>query len=59
MGIQFWLIVIAIVVVIYAIRYIIKKVVYTGADAISNAYKRKKNQENSDNTENLSDRYKK
>ena len=58
MAIVFWVVVALIVLAVYAIRYIIKKAIYTGVDEVSNAYKRKKNSETSDTSENLSDRYK-
>lgn len=44
--------------VIYLIvSYVGNKIVDKGSDAISNAYKRKKNSESGEKTENLSDRY--
>lgn len=58
-SIKFWIVVILIVLAMYAIRYVVSVVVNKGADEISNAYKRKKNAENKDTSENLSDRYKK
>ena len=49
---------IGVVVVIMVIRFIIKKGVDKGADAIQNAYRRKKEAESPARQENLSDRYK-
>lgn len=57
-AIKFWGLIILIVLAAYAIRYIIAKIIHAGADEISNAYKRKKNNEAQDSSESLSDRYK-
>ena len=59
MGVEFWIVVVLLVLAAYAIRYAIRKVVYKGTDALTNAYRRKKNGESGDQSENLSDRYKK
>lgn len=48
----------AVIGVIYlVVSYVGNKIVDKGSDAINNAYKRKKNLENDEKTENLSDRY--
>lgn len=50
---------IAITTLIYVVRYIMHKAIDAGADAIENAYKRKKESEKAESSENLADRYKK
>ncbi len=45
-------------VVILLINYIVRAVVNKGADAISNAMAEKKNKKNTDESENLADRFK-
>lgn len=50
-------VIIGVTFIIYLVRYLIAKVFYMGADAISNAYKRSKNAQEDNNTGNLSDRY--
>lgn len=57
--VKFWIIVVLVVLAGYALRYVLNKVLNKGADAVSNAYKRRKNEETVDRSENLSDRYKK
>lgn len=45
------------VIAIFIIRYVIKYVAYKGVDTIGNAIKKKQNEENPDNTEDLANRY--
>ena len=48
----------AFVALIYLIRFLVKKAVYKGSDAIENAVRRNKNENSSNESQNLSDRYK-
>lgn len=59
MGIVILVAAIGITALIYVIRYVLYKAVDAGTDAIENAYKRKKENENPKSSENLADRYKK
>jgi len=51
------LIIAGLTIVLLAIRYIIKKAVHSGVDAISNAITDKKNKDNPPQQENRADRY--
>ena len=51
------LVAIAIVGLIYLIRYCVTKAVDKGADAVENAIKRKKNAASDNESENLADRF--
>ena len=42
---------------VYLIRYVVSKVLHTGADAITNKLADRKNEDNSRNSERLSDTY--
>lgn len=57
-GVVIFLFFVVIGVIYLVVSYIGNKIVDKGSDAINNAYKRKKNSEGEDKTENLSDRYK-
>ncbi len=61
MGLEMKIFLAAIVLttIVYVIRYVVHKVFDAGADAISNAYKRSKNDKDSNVVENLSDYYEK
>lgn len=50
---------IAITTLIYVVRYVMNKAFDAGADAIKNAYGRKKESKKTESSENLVDRYKK
>lgn len=57
MEVKFWLVVLALTVACYLLRYILRKAANAGRDAVSNAHKRKKNQTSPEQEENLLDRY--
>ena len=42
----------------YGIRFLVRKIMYTGTDALENAYKHRKNNKQRNSPENLADRYK-
>lgn len=51
------LLIIGVVVIVFVIRFAIRALVNKGADAVTNAIRRKQNQNNPARTENLADRY--
>lgn len=56
-GVVLVLFFLAVGVIYLIVSYVGNKIVDKGSDTISNAYKRKKNFESEEKTENLSDRY--